>query len=253
MFGIKKYKTGIILSGGAVRGFAHLGVLKALNENNIFPDAISGVSAGALVGAFYADGYSPEEIFEIFSKNSIFDFVKVAIPKNGFLGNKDLTKVLKNNLRAKNFENLKIDFTLAATNLNKGELRYFNSGEIIPALIASTSIPILFQPVEIENEMYVDGGVFDNLPIVPLEGKCRKIIAVHVNPIGYEKDIKGIMKVAERSFHLAVGATINSVKEKVKIFIEPDELKSYSLMNVKNAREIFEIGYKATIEKLKNF
>jgi len=250
MFGIKKYKTGIILSGGAVRGFAHLGVLKALNENNIFPDAISGVSAGALVGAFYADGYSPEEIFEIFSNNSIFDFVKVAIPKNGFLGNKNLTKVLKKNLRAKNFENLKIDFTLAATNLNKGELRYFNSGEIIPALIASTSIPILFQPVEIDNEMYVDGGVFDNLPIVPLEGKCRKIIAVHVNPIGYEKDIKGIMKVAERSFHLAVGATIDSVKEKAEIFIEPDELKNYSLMNVKNARKIFEIGYKTTIEKL---
>ncbi|MEA3318037.1 MAG: patatin-like phospholipase family protein, partial [Bacteroidota bacterium] len=242
---LKKYKCGIILSGGAARGFAHLGVLKALNENNIYPDVISGVSAGALVGAFYADGYSPDEIFEIFSKNSVFDFVKVAIPINGLLSSKDLNKVLRKNLRAEKFEDLKMSLTVAATNLNKGELKYFNSGELIQSLVASSSIPILFQATKIENELYVDGGVFDNLPIEPLENKCKKIIAVHINPIGYEDDINGIISVAARSFHLAVGAVVNNVKQNVDLFIEPDELKNYNLMSVKKAKEIFDIGYKA--------
>nr|MDA3780530.1 patatin-like phospholipase family protein [Bacteroidales bacterium] len=242
-FGKKKYKTGIVLSGGAARGFAHLGVLKALNENNIYPDIISGVSAGALVGAFYADGYSPDDIFEIFSKSSMFDFVKIAMPKNGLLSSKDLDTVLKKNLRAQKFEDLKISLTIAATNLNKGELIYFNSGEIIPPLIASSSIPILFKPVEIEKELYADGGIIDNLPINPLKGKCKKIIAVHVNPIGYNSDIKGIINLAVRSFHLAVGSVVSNVKGKVDIFIEPEELKNYNLMSVKKAKEIFDIGY----------
>ena len=68
----KKYKAGIILSGGGARGFAHAGILKALNEAGIYPDVISGVSAGAIVGAFYADGYTPDEIYEIFSQDRSF-------------------------------------------------------------------------------------------------------------------------------------------------------------------------------------
>lgn len=82
----KKYKTGLVLSGGGLRGFAHAGVLKALNEAGIFPDALSGASAGSIVGALYADGYTPEEIYKIFANKSTYKFLEFMCPTKAWCG-----------------------------------------------------------------------------------------------------------------------------------------------------------------------
>ena len=104
----KKYKTGVVLSGGGARGFAHLGVLKALNDAGIYPDVISGTSAGALVGVLYADGYSPEEILKMMNATSRLHYIRPTVPREGLLQISGIVTILKENLRAKTFEDLKI-------------------------------------------------------------------------------------------------------------------------------------------------
>ncbi len=98
----KQYKTGLVLSGGGARGFAHLGVIEALNEAGIFPDVISGTSAGAIIGVLYADGHSPQEILKIMNGGSRLDFMRPALPREGLLQISGILKILKSSLHAKN-------------------------------------------------------------------------------------------------------------------------------------------------------
>ena len=109
---------GYALSGGGAKGFAHLGALKVLEKSGLKPDVIAGTSAGALAGVFYADGYQPEEIIELFKKRDFRDFVELSIPKSGLLKSTGLHGFLKKNLRAKCFEDLKIPFFSVATDWN---------------------------------------------------------------------------------------------------------------------------------------
>ena len=247
----QKYNIGIALSGGGVRGFAHLGVLKALNEKGIYPEIITGTSAGALAGIFYADGYNPEESFEIFYHNSLFHFTQVAIPNKGLLSMEKVSKILKKTIRAKTFEDLKIPLYVAAANLNDGEIKYFHQGSIIDKIIASASIPVLFKPQIIDGKTFVDGGVFDNLPINPIKDQCKKLIGSHVNPLGKENNLDSIIKIAERTFHLSVGAQLEEKKNICSLFIEAEKLRDYGMLGLDKGREIFEAGYKITQKILK--
>ena len=143
----KIYKTGLVLSGGGARGFAHIGVLQALNEAGIFPDVISGTSAGALVGVLYADGYSPLDILKMMNSTSRLHYIRPTVPREGLLQISGIERILKENLRAKKFEDLRIPLFVTATDLNNGKIRYFSSGELLNPVIASASIPVLFKPV----------------------------------------------------------------------------------------------------------
>lgn len=250
LFSSNKKKIGIVLSGGAARGYAHLGVLKALEEKDIYPQLISGVSAGALAGAFYADGMKPDEIFKVMHQNNIFKFAKLSIPRGGLLSIDNLSKILKENLKSKTFEDLKYPLYVAAANLNEGKIEYFHKGELVPRIVASASIPVLFKPIKINNTIYVDGGVFDNMPIDPIKEDSKRIIAVHVNPVGREDDLDSLMKIAERTFHLTVGSKMKEKAKQVDLYIEPKKLKDYGLLSVSKAKEIFEIGYEETQKAL---
>ncbi|NLI23440.1 MAG: patatin-like phospholipase family protein [Bacteroidales bacterium] len=245
-----QYNYGFVLSGGAARGFAHLGVAKALEEEGIRPDILSGASAGSIVGAYLADGYLPEEILEIFLTRKLFQFVQFTLPHLGFLSLEGLEEVLEETLHAKTFEDLKIPLYISATNCNKGKIVYFHKGPLIQCILASSSIPIVFQPRIINKQYYVDGGVMDNLPVKPLQGKCKKLVGVWINPIGEEKEIKGMVHLAERTFHLAMAGQVEMKKPFFDIFIEPPELYKYGLMDIKKGREMFETGYKTAKEVL---
>ena len=246
----KNYKTGLVLSGGAVRGFAHLGVLKALHEAEIKPEVISGVSAGSIVGAFYADGYEPDEILEIFEQKKFFELVNLIFKNVGLLDIKGLKKLLKNNLHAKTFGELKIPLYVAATDLQSGKAEYFNKGNIVEKVLASSSIPVLFKPQIIDGKTYVDGGLVNNLPLKPIQKKCKKIIGVNVNPLEQNPQLNGIRNIAIRSFHISIANSVHHKKELFDIYIEPKELKKFGYFNVKDSRELFKIGYNTAREKL---
>lgn len=248
----KEYNIGLVLSGGGARGFAHLGLIQALNDTGIFPDIISGTSAGALAGVLYADGYTPKEILHMMNTGSRFDFMRPALPREGLLQIGGIIKILKSGLRAKTFEELKIPLFVAATDLNNGRAEYFSKGNLLEPVIASASIPVLFQPVIINDVYYVDGGVLDNLPLKPIENKCSFLIGSFVNPVGYVEKCSGLINIAERTFMLSMSKEINEKAKKFDLFVAPMELRNYKILDPEKAEELFEVGYKATMEKLKD-
>jgi NTE family protein len=237
-------KAGFALSGGGARGAAHIGVLKALREWNIHPSAISGTSAGSIVGAFICDGFSPEETaaimhsFEFKNKISFLNFRK------GFFSIEPIEKLLKNNLRSKNFEQLQIPFYATAADLNTGKPIAFSEGPIVPAVIASSSVPLVFPPVFINDIPYVDGGLSANLPVEPLLNKPEKIIGVHVNPVNdYRSDI-GFMENLDRTFNLFLRENMKEGIGKCAVFIEPKGLENHRLFDYKHMMEMVELGYR---------
>jgi Predicted esterase of the alpha-beta hydrolase superfamily len=248
----EKYNIGLVLSGGGARGFAHLGLIQALNDNGIFPDIISGTSAGAIAGVLYADGHSPKEILKMMNSGSRLDFMRPALPREGLLQFGGIIKILKCSLRAKTFEDLKIPLYVAATDLNNGRAEYFSKGSLIEPVIASASIPVLFQPVLINDVYYVDGGVLDNLPLKPIENSFRYLIGSFVNPVGYMEKCSGLINIAERTFMLSMTKEINEKAKKFDLFVAPHELRNYKILDPEKAKELFEVGYKATMEKLKD-
>jgi NTE family protein len=250
MPGQKKYKLGLVLSGGGARGFAHIGVLKALEEKNIKPDVISGASAGAIVGAFYADGYTPEQIFDIFSQKKLFKYFEFTKPNIGLMKITGLSSVIKDNLKAHTFEQLKVPLFVCTVDLNNGNEVYFSSGSIIKPLMATATIPILFQPVKINESFFVDGGLLNNLPIEPIYYDCEKFIGVHINPVSYLDDFNSLIKMAERCLELSIS---NNAYHKVDLFdlyIEPRELVGFGVFEFSKARDVFDIGYKAAKQAL---
>jgi len=247
-----KFKIGLVLSGGGARGFAHIGVIQALNEAGIFPDVVSGTSAGAIVGSLYADGYSPQEILKITNSKSRFNYVRPTVPNDGLLQISGVIRILRNSLRSKTFEELKIPLFVAATDLNNGRVDYFSSGELLNRIIASASIPVLFKPVVIDNKHYVDGGVLDNLPVKPIENNCSYIIGSFVNPTGYEENVTNLISIAERTFLLSVSKEVAEKSKKFDLFIAPLELRNYKILDPEKAEEVFMVGYNTTKEKLKS-
>lgn len=248
-----KYETGIVLSGGGTRGFSHLGVLQALNEAGIYPDAVSGTSAGAIAGVFYAEGYKPSEILKIFAGNKRSDYLSFTVPKDSLMEMSGLYRILNKYISSRNFKDLKIPLFVTATDLNHGKPRYFSSGELIDVIIASCSLPVLFKPIIIDDIEYLDGGIMDNFPVSPLQKKCKFLIGSHANPIGYREKLTGILSIAERTFYLSVASQIINKIGKLDLFIDPVDLKDYNILDPSKANEIYSIGYEETKRKIKPF
>ncbi|NEV94993.1 patatin-like phospholipase family protein [Psychroflexus sp. YR1-1] len=245
---------GLVLSGGGMRGAAHIGVIKALEEHGIFPTHISGASAGAIVGALYAYGYDWETMFKFFKTFQLLDFKKYALGKPGIIDAEKFYPQFSALLKDDNFSALKKSLTITATDILKGNLKTFSEGELIKPILASAAFPGFFAPVKIEDSFYIDGGVLNNFPISVLKPKCDIIIGSYVN--GYDaisiKDLKHFHNVVERTFKL------KSVKEDYKKFkhcdlvIVPKALGKYGTFDKKYLNDIFNIGYSATIKALKN-
>jgi NTE family protein len=236
-------KIGIALSGGGVKGFAHLGVLKALEEKGIEADVLAGVSAGAIVGSFIAAGKKPLEVMELINESDFFDFAKLSLPDRGIFTLDNMTENLEKSLGIKSFEELKIPFYVGAANLERARMEYFDKGDLIKIIQASSSIPVLFSPVEINGELYVDGGLFENLPVNPLLDKCDILIAVNVMPVNLNEKLDSITDIAVRTFQLKTIVNAEELKAKADIFIEPTGIEKYNILNTKYSQELYDLGY----------
>jgi NTE family protein len=245
-----RYNTGLVLSGGAARGFAHLGVFKALREKGISAGIVSGVSAGAIAGAFYCDGFEPEEVLDLFSNTRIFKFINIEFKKQGLLNISGLRKVLRKNLRSKNIEDLPLPLVVTVTDLMSGNTRYLTGGDLVSAIIASSSIPVIFKPEVIDGNKYIDGGINNNFPVEPIREICDNLIGVHVNPVGNYDARKGLIYLALRSFHLSVASGIPGKLSSLSCFIEPAGLTEFSYYDIENRQAMFELGYDEAIKSL---
>ncbi len=183
---MNRKKIGLALSGGAARGFAHLGVLKALTEHNIPIDFISGTSAGSITGAAYASGLSVAEIAELGKKMGWFRMSGFSYSPKGFLSNASMGEFLRANFPVQKFEDLVLPLAVVTCDLETGEeVVLKNTGDLITAVRASCSIPGVFVPVEHEGRMLVDGGVIANVPTKAVKKLGAEIIiAVDVMACG---------------------------------------------------------------------
>ena len=240
---IRKYQIGYALSGGFIKGFAHLGVMQALLEHDIKPDIISGVSAGALAGVFYADGNEPHKVLDYFSGHKFQDLTKLVIPKKGLFDLCEFIDFLRTNVKAKNLEELQIPLIITATDLDHGRMVHFHRGSIAERVAASCCMPVMFAPVNIDGTNYVDGGLMMNLPVSTLRRVCDKVVAVNVSPIMAQDYKMNIVSIAMRSFHFMFRANTFPEREKCDLLIEPYNLYGYSNTELEKAEEIFEQGY----------
>lgn len=239
-------KIGLVLSGGGARGISHLGVIQALEEFGVKVSIIAGASAGAIIGALYSYGFRPKEILEIIKNVSVFKSVRPSWTLTGLLSMEGLKDVLLTNMPENSFEYLKIPLTIATTDLRKGTSTYFSEGELIHPIMASSCVPAIFAPVAINGNIYVDGGVLDNLPVKPIRNSCDFIIGVNCNPIGTDFDPKNIKLVVERTLLMAINTNTQLSRSLCDVFIEPAGLSKISGFEIGKAYEIFDIGYEFT-------
>lgn len=252
IFTEKPYKIGIALSGGGIKSLCHAGVLKALEEHGVKPEIFSGVSSGAVVGALYSDGYSPDEIARLFEDISFRHMTKISIPDGGFFKMDIFQDFLSRKLRAKTFEELSIPLRVVATDLDKGRTVVFSSGNLIDPLVASCCLPVLFSPKKIDGVHYVDGGVLKNFPVSIIRNECEKIIGINASPLVADEYKLSILNVASRAYHFMFKANIMHDKELCDLLIEPVDMGNYDTFDVEKGREIFELGYLTTKQILKS-
>lgn len=244
----KPYKIGLALSGGGAKGFAHLGVFKLLEESGLKPDIISGTSAGSLMGVLFADGYSADEIKNMFIGREFSEFAQLQIPKSGLFNYDRFQEFLKRHLRSKRIEDLPIPTVIVATDLDRGCSHEFRSGPIVEAVTASCCMPIVFSPVLINGVHYVDGGLFRNFPVSTIRDECEYVIGVNVSPLIPQRYKQTLLHIAERTYHYVFKANAIEDRELCDILIEAKEVGLYKTFDLENINLISEIGYEAAVK-----
>lgn len=239
----KPKQIGFALSGGFIKGFAHLGVMQALKEHDINPNIISGVSAGALAGVLCADGKEPHEVVELFSNRKFQDFTKLIVSRQGFFDLSVLIDFLRTNLKTKHIEDLPTPVIITATDLDHGRCVHFRKGEIATHVAASCSMPVMFSPVEINGTHYVDGGIFMNFPVSTLIRECEKIVGINVSPLEAPEYKMNMVSIAMRSYNFMFRANTFVHRDRCDLLIEPYNLHGYSNRELEKAEEIFQHGY----------
>jgi NTE family protein len=234
---------GLALGGGAVLGAAHIGVLKAIEEKGIDIKFITGTSIGAFVAALYAFGKNWNEISDITSELSWMDITSISLSRYSLLSNDKFGALLKKHIGDKNIEESKIPLAIIATNAASGDKVILEKGSVAKAVMASTCIPGLFNPVLIDDTMLIDGGIVENVPINTL----RKIgadfvIGVDLNANHNYQKPGNILDVLMNSFHFIMQQSARLQTQDADFLIKPD-LSSFDRTDTKQVEGLIEKGY----------
>ena len=162
---MKQKKLGLALGSGAARGFAHLGVLQALEEKGIRIDYISGCSIGALIGALYCSGMSVLEIIDLAVGIEPWEWIDISVPKKGLVQGRKLELLVKKLTGGKKFEELEKPLAVVATDLGTGDRVVLDKGYVYKAVRASVAIPGIIAPLELDGRILADGGLVDPVPV----------------------------------------------------------------------------------------
>lgn len=276
---IKRPKIGLVLTGGGAKGFAHIGVLKVLEEAGIKIDYIGGTSMGSVVGGLYAAGYNARQLDSIFSTTNFDELLNDYIPRsyksfyekrNGEvyalslpfkkfnvgvpialskgLYNYCLLSQLTNHVQnVRDFTQLPIPFVCIATDIESGQQVVLNKGFLAQALLASSAFPTLFSPVEIEGKILIDGGITNNYPV----DEVRKMGADYIIGIDVQDGLKNRNSLTEATrilLQISNLQVIEGMKEKINqtdLYIKP-EVDQYSVISFEKGREIVLKGEEAT-------
>ena len=176
-------KLGLALGAGGSRGVAHIGFLKALEEAGIKPDYICGCSMGSVVGAAYASGLSPEEMWKAVSKLRILDLIAPSGQRGGLFGTKKMRQQILKYIGDITFDELKIPFHCVAVDMCTQKLVEFSSGSVLDAVVASSSIPAIFHPLDKDGMRLIDGGILERVPAAQVKAMGADVV-VAVDVLG---------------------------------------------------------------------
>lgn len=242
-------KIGISLSGGGAKGIAHIGVLQAFMDHDINIDLVSGTSAGAIVGSLYAAGISAADMMHAVRNTSYLRIFSLRWPDRGIGDMSYLKQLLGKLIGVDSFKSLRKPFYVAVTNLNSGSIEIKKDGSLFDAVCASSSVPLLFKPVEMDGQLYLDGGIGMNMPVRCLVGKCDIIIGVNLvnhHPLE-EQYLLSWKEIMSRVFDLSVYNNVKPEMSLCDIVIEPTDIHKYSRFNFSEAEALYKAGYEGAM------
>ena len=246
-------KVGLALSGGAARGFAHLGVLKVLKEHKIPIDYVAGTSAGSIAGAAFASGMSVEQIVELGKKMSWFKMTGLAYSTKGILSNAAMGAFFRQNFPVDKFEDLPIPFAAVATDLETGEeVVLKEKGDLITAIQASCAIPGIFMPIIVDGRMLIDGGVIAAVPTKAVKKLGAEIvIAVDVISCGatYWGTPTTLVGILFQSTMMLLRAASKAHHFRADVVIVP-QIAHLRPDDIGKMEEYIKLGEAATLEKI---
>ncbi len=252
-------KLGLALGSGGSRGVAHVGFLKALDEEKIRPDYICGCSMGSIVGAAYASGMKPDEIWVAVEKLRLLDIISPTRQRGGLFSTKKMRALLKKYMGDIDFKDLKIPFHCIAVDMLAQRIVEFSSGSVLDGVVASSSIPAIFHPTEKEGMRLVDGGILERVPVVQVKAMGADVV-VAVDVLGQrqcKEDCPRPLGVLLEMIDLMDNYRTKRRKQEnadiIDFWVEPDlgDMSQYSL---KQLRYAYEKGYemgKAYVPKIK--
>jgi len=244
-------KVGLALGGGAALGAAHVGVLRALDKSEIEIDCIAGTSIGAMVGAFYAFGMSVDKIEEIALDLDWPDISGLALSKMGLLSNNAMGKLIDKYLGDVQFDEAHIPFAAVATDISTGEKVVIKQGDVSDAVKASTCIPVLFEPVEIDSRLLGDGGLKESVPISAVQDLGANFtIGADLNAYRNYERPENILDILNNTLEIALKHLANVNPNEIDLLIQPN-LAEFSRSDTKNTAEMIKRGYQAANDSLK--
>lgn len=224
---------------------AHIGVIEALKERGIEPRVVSGSSVGALVGALYANGNSAEDMLSFFKETPLFRYNFLAISKPGLIDTDKYISIFKRYFPADSFESLEKELHVVATDLQNGEERYFNQGQLILPLLASAALPPVFSPVDYDGVLYADGGIMNNFPIEPVIDRVDYTLGSNVSIVSQLKgsDLKNAIQLTGRVTGLMIYAINRKKLERCNLVFEAKALEKIGLLDRRGIEKAYTIGY----------
>lgn len=231
---------------------AHIGVLRALQEHGIEPQCVAGVSAGAIVGALYAAGYSPREMLRFFQTVEPLNLTHFAFAKPGFMDTAKLIARFAPFFPENSFAALPRKLTVLATDILSGQPVIFDSGELIRPVLASASVPMIYSPMEINGRWYSDGGIADNFPAQLLVGSCERLLGVNVSPLRPVTigQLGSALSVLERALAIGMFLQARTKFSLCDLVIQPEGLDEFGMFATRQLASIEATGYEAAMARM---
>ncbi|MDU2242812.1 MAG: patatin-like phospholipase family protein [Paenibacillus sp.] len=250
-------RVDLVLGGGAVRGLAHLGLLKAFERHHIHIDSIAGTSMGGVIGGLYAAGVMPDELEQYIQRMPKYSMIDFGLGKRGLLGGDSIYAALgrllnRNGTNAVRIEELPIRFKTVSVDLMEGRQIVFEEGDLLTALRATTAFPGIFSPLMHEGMMLVDGGVLNNLPVDILDGESF-VIAVDVTREHEKKPPRNLLEVVYRSYSLMTAERKHHTLQLADFVIRPDvgHITAFDFTKWKDCIDAGESAAEGVMEELK--
>jgi len=221
-------------------------------EKGITASIISGTSAGAIVAAFYASGYNVDDIIKIAKKTDFFAIKHIQFGKAGLFNMKALEHLITENIPSDSFESLKIPIYVCASNLMENKPHYFSSGVLSKAIMASSCLPMVYEPVMLNDVLYLDGGLLDNFPVNILKDKCDLLIGSYMNSLSTKHEDLHMRDMLDRSFHMAISCSMEEKSRLCDLYIAPNDMSRFGMLDTSKIDEIVKFAYDFTVDLLKN-